>query len=271
LAQLPPVYLITGEKDPLSDDTIIFAGRIREAKHARKMDAIAKSTKHGQSLHMSSPGDDPILSENEDDWIHVRVIEGWSRELMLFVVLPTQSLLDGFLQMTTILPSAEEPIAMMADWICGAFDDSKRSSHNDQPVEDKEIDAEMLTIKPRARLSSFNKTATPSPTSSYFPLPSTSSKDSIAVISSGSSDEGGPSPSSLAQRAVNPPRKDSDSARRGSSGKGPAFLDASSLLQRRREEAVFGLQTPQKSPAPEEKDMAAVATHAAVLPNEYIT
>ncbi|KAK9767167.1 hypothetical protein K7432_003258 [Basidiobolus ranarum] len=32
LAQFPKVYLICGEKDPLVDDTIIFAGRIREAK-----------------------------------------------------------------------------------------------------------------------------------------------------------------------------------------------------------------------------------------------
>ncbi|ORX81110.1 alpha/beta-hydrolase, partial [Basidiobolus meristosporus CBS 931.73] len=32
LAQFPKVYLICGEKDPLVDDSVIFAGRIREAK-----------------------------------------------------------------------------------------------------------------------------------------------------------------------------------------------------------------------------------------------
>ncbi|ORX99921.1 alpha/beta-hydrolase [Basidiobolus meristosporus CBS 931.73] len=32
LAQFPKVYLLCGEKDPLVDDTVIFAGRIREAK-----------------------------------------------------------------------------------------------------------------------------------------------------------------------------------------------------------------------------------------------
>lgn len=81
LARLPPIYLITGEKDPLSDDTIIFAGRIREAKTARKNEAMAKVNRHGKGLAMSSSDDDPILQESEEDWIHMRIIEGWSRKL----------------------------------------------------------------------------------------------------------------------------------------------------------------------------------------------
>jgi len=36
LAKFPPLLLQCGEKDPFVDDTIIFAGRIREAKRQRR-------------------------------------------------------------------------------------------------------------------------------------------------------------------------------------------------------------------------------------------
>lgn len=32
LAELPPLLMVCGEKDPFVDDTVIFAGRVREAK-----------------------------------------------------------------------------------------------------------------------------------------------------------------------------------------------------------------------------------------------
>ena len=36
LAQFPPLLMTCGEKDPFVDDTLIFAGRVREAKRARR-------------------------------------------------------------------------------------------------------------------------------------------------------------------------------------------------------------------------------------------
>ena len=34
LARFPKTYFMTGERDPLVDDTVVFAGRLRRAKEA---------------------------------------------------------------------------------------------------------------------------------------------------------------------------------------------------------------------------------------------
>lgn len=81
LAQFPPVYLLCGERDPFSDDTLIFSGRLRDAKLAKKAEVQAKYNKHGEGLRMSSAKGstrDPILDETEEDWVTMRFIEGWS-------------------------------------------------------------------------------------------------------------------------------------------------------------------------------------------------
>ncbi len=81
LAQFPPVYLLCGERDPFSDDTLIFAGRLRDAKLERKAELQLKQAKFGEGLRMSSAKDstrDPILDECEEDWVTMRFIEGWS-------------------------------------------------------------------------------------------------------------------------------------------------------------------------------------------------
>jgi len=47
---------------------------------ARKAEVIAKQNKFGESLRMSSSADarDPILDQNEGDWLTMRFIDGWS-------------------------------------------------------------------------------------------------------------------------------------------------------------------------------------------------
>lgn len=109
LHQFPPVYLSCGERDPFVDDTVIFAGKLREAKEARKLELLGKGLRHGESLRMSgsSSSRDPILDETEDDWVHSSIIEGWSH---------------GYLQMVALLPAAEKVIAMMGNWIEDAFE-----------------------------------------------------------------------------------------------------------------------------------------------------
>ncbi|GAA5925266.1 uncharacterized protein JCM15063_004977 [Sporobolomyces koalae] len=110
LHQFPPVYLSCGERDPFVDDTVIFAGKLREAKEARKLELLGKQLRHGESLRMSgasAASRDPILDEDEDDWVHSSIIEGWSH---------------GYLQMVALLPAAEKVIAMMGDWIDDAFE-----------------------------------------------------------------------------------------------------------------------------------------------------
>lgn len=89
--------------------TVIFAGKLREAKEARKMEIQAREARHGDRLRMSSSGAkrDPLLDENEDDWVRMSIIAGWSH---------------GYLQMVSLLPAAEKVIAMHAEWIVEAFE-----------------------------------------------------------------------------------------------------------------------------------------------------
>nr|ODN81222.1 hormone-sensitive lipase [Cryptococcus depauperatus CBS 7841] len=123
LAHFPPVYLICGERDPFVDDTVIFSGKIREAKRARKAQAetkiLDKSAKFGESLRMSATGKhsgkniepvDPILLETDDDWVQMRIIEGWGH---------------GFMQMSSIMREIDTVLKDIADWIDGSFVQAK--------------------------------------------------------------------------------------------------------------------------------------------------
>ncbi|KAJ8468257.1 hypothetical protein ONZ51_g9761 [Trametes cubensis] len=55
LAQFPPLLMSCGEKDPFVDDTLIFAGRVREAKRARRaeLERVLSSASPSQHLRMT--------------------------------------------------------------------------------------------------------------------------------------------------------------------------------------------------------------------------
>ncbi|EIN11887.1 alpha/beta-hydrolase [Punctularia strigosozonata HHB-11173 SS5] len=124
LAQFPPLLMQCGEKDPFVDDTVIFAGRVREAKRARKRElelAVAgQSAKFGEALRMSasaSPGSDDSLrqkarelerlkEESEEDWVQMQIYSDWSH---------------GYLQMPMLLKEARLVIDDIADWIDDVF------------------------------------------------------------------------------------------------------------------------------------------------------
>ncbi len=124
LAHFPPVYMICGEKDPFVDDTVIFAGKIREAKRARKADVkraqVQRISRVRAGLRMSAARteeqEDPILSEEDEDWVQMRIIEGWGH---------------GFMQMLSLIGSVESVLYDMADWIDEAFAhvSTKRKEH----------------------------------------------------------------------------------------------------------------------------------------------
>ncbi|KDQ27709.1 hypothetical protein PLEOSDRAFT_1042144 [Pleurotus ostreatus PC15] len=124
LAQFPPVLMQCGEKDPFVDDTVIFAGRLREAKRARKAEldlAISgKSARFGESLKMSTAREsmdsqqllslkrerDKLSRETDDDWVELVIFSDWSH---------------GYLQMPTLMGEAKAVIEELADWIDDAF------------------------------------------------------------------------------------------------------------------------------------------------------
>jgi hypothetical protein len=182
LHQFPPVYLSCGERDPFVDDTVIFAGKLREAKEARKLELLGKELRHGESLRMSSGSTkekarDPILDEDEEDWVQSSIIEGWSH---------------GYLQMVALLPAAEKVISMMGNWIEDAFEkDTLKKERYGTGVRTSSTNSTSTVV------SALPKTQVTPPTSK--PLKSASPSTAIdnstlhpsgsAVVDSGSDDE----------------------------------------------------------------------------------
>jgi acetyl esterase/lipase len=107
LADFPPVLFTCGEKDPICDDTVVMAGRIRQAKLARQMEVKKRGARFGEQLRMSGA---TAIEEDEDaeDWVQMRIIEGWSH---------------GYLQMSSLLPEAKRVISFLSNWMGAAFDD----------------------------------------------------------------------------------------------------------------------------------------------------
>lgn len=95
LADFPKTFLLTGERDPLVDDTVVFAGRLRQAKH-------------NQFVQRKEIG---LLSrkENFDERDHVEV-----------KLIPAIS--HGFLQFVGIFPEAWEHVFRCATWVEEVFD-----------------------------------------------------------------------------------------------------------------------------------------------------
>ena len=111
LAKFPPLLLQCGEKDPLVDDTIIFAGRIREAKRQRR-EEIRKMLVMGRADMDDAESErlEDELShlevESDEDWLQMQIFSGWSH---------------GYLQMPSLMPEAQVAIDDLAAWIEGVF------------------------------------------------------------------------------------------------------------------------------------------------------
>lgn len=112
LAEFPPILFTCGEKDPICDDTVVMAGRIRQAKLARQQEVKRRGARFGEQLRMSGS---TAMEEEEDvdDWVQMRIIEGWSH---------------GYLQMSSLLPEAKKVISFLSSWMAGAFDDYNDST-----------------------------------------------------------------------------------------------------------------------------------------------
>lgn len=94
LAQFPKTYFLTGERDPLVDDTVIFAGRLRQSKYnkfiQRKELGLLKSKDQF----------------NEKDHVQVTLIPGISH---------------GFLQFVSVFPEGWAHIFRCGRWIEDIF------------------------------------------------------------------------------------------------------------------------------------------------------
>ncbi|KAI1794112.1 alpha/beta-hydrolase [Ganoderma leucocontextum] len=123
LSQFPPLLMSCGEKDPFVDDTLIFAGRVREAKRARRAELerimAGKSSQFGEGLRMSNydVGYDQTLralkrererlaAESEEDWVRMHIFSEWSH---------------GYLQMPTLMREVRGVLDDLADWMDDLF------------------------------------------------------------------------------------------------------------------------------------------------------
>ncbi|KAL4820217.1 CLN3 protein-domain-containing protein [Aspergillus spinulosporus] len=103
LAQFPKTYIITGERDPLVDDTVVFAGRLRQAKLRRFQER--------QELGLEKSH----RTFNEKDHVEVSLLPGISH---------------GFMQMAGFFPDSWKHIYRCAAWIQTLVDmaNTKKSS-----------------------------------------------------------------------------------------------------------------------------------------------
>jgi hypothetical protein len=111
LAKFPPLLLQCGEKDPLVDDTIIFAGRVREAKRQRREEirgALAQGRDNMGSAELQKLEDEleSLGVESDEEWLQMQIFSGWSH---------------GYLQMPSLMPEAQVAIDDLATWIEGVF------------------------------------------------------------------------------------------------------------------------------------------------------
>ncbi|KAK5175006.1 uncharacterized protein LTR77_000142 [Saxophila tyrrhenica] len=103
LREFPKVYMLTGEKDPLCDDTAIFAGRLRAAHEhqfqtRKEMGIVAEREEFDDSEHL-----------------HVEFIPGVSH---------------GFLQFASVYAPAWGYIEMCSRWMKQAFADTAKREHH---------------------------------------------------------------------------------------------------------------------------------------------
>jgi acetyl esterase/lipase len=98
LADFPKTYFLTGERDPLVDDTVIFAGRLRRAKMAKH------AAEQASNLHSR-------LGREFDD-----------RDVVEVVLIPGIS--HGFLQLAGIFPEGWTLIHRCGRWIEDIFAES---------------------------------------------------------------------------------------------------------------------------------------------------
>ncbi|KAJ9665612.1 hypothetical protein H2201_004304 [Coniosporium apollinis] len=102
LAKMPKVYFLTGERDPLVDDTVIFAGRIRQAKAA-------------EFLSRKEMGLVPERREFvEADHVEVVLVPGISH---------------GFLQFVSVFPEGWKYIFRCARWMREIFERADREEN----------------------------------------------------------------------------------------------------------------------------------------------
>jgi acetyl esterase/lipase len=106
LCKFPKTYFLTGERDPMVDDTVIFAGKLRRAKAAlHEQEATEKGG--------------PRKEFDEREVVEVALIPGISH---------------GFLQFVGVFPEGWKHLYRTARWIEEIFEHAEEKDREDIPV-----------------------------------------------------------------------------------------------------------------------------------------
>ncbi|KAI4229494.1 MAG: hypothetical protein L6R36_000853 [Xanthoria steineri] len=112
LSKFPKTCFLTGERDPLVDDTVIFAGRLRQAKHnlfvQRKELGLLKSKD----------------TFDEKEHVEVTLIPGISH---------------GFLQFVSVFPEGWNHIFRCARWIDEIFEEREGRTNTSESIDDEKM------------------------------------------------------------------------------------------------------------------------------------
>jgi len=119
-----------GEKDPFVDDTVVFAGRIREAKRRKKQ--MANGGKFGENLRMSSV-DKSNKSDDTDDWVEVKILQGISH---------------AFLQMVALLPESSGAMRVIARWLSQSLEKAPDSKGENESIVHDDDEGLMFLSRP---------------------------------------------------------------------------------------------------------------------------
>ncbi|TQS35767.1 hypothetical protein Golomagni_03802 [Golovinomyces magnicellulatus] len=101
LVDFPKTYIMTGERDPLVDDTVIFAGRLRRARAMKHAEEVAR----GEGIEKEW---------DDDEIVEVSLIPGISH---------------GFLQFTGCFPEGWKYIHRIGKWINQIFEDPNSNNN----------------------------------------------------------------------------------------------------------------------------------------------
>jgi len=137
LVHFPKTYLMCGEKDPLVDDTIVMAGRIREAKR------VVRNKRRGIAMSANEEGD--------KDWVEMMLIRGVSH---------------GFLQMTSFLKEGRVAVDKIGTWLEDLFSDGPGQLTRPEDPQRKVI----FSLSSESESESDDHTTDPA--SSLSPMPS---------------------------------------------------------------------------------------------------
>ncbi|KAK3072937.1 hypothetical protein LTR53_005895 [Teratosphaeriaceae sp. CCFEE 6253] len=110
LMRFPKTYMLTGERDPLVDDTVVFAGRLRQAK--------LQAWRARQELGLVREGEE----FDESRHVEVEIIPGISH---------------GFLQFVSVFPEGRQYIDHAGRWMRQAFKEAaeREAAALETPVE----------------------------------------------------------------------------------------------------------------------------------------